>query len=149
MAETFGAKIDFIGLTAQSPDRAFFETDTPLPPELDETPETSKACQMVSERGFTEIQILERHGLFHGLGASASVYQLHGGELKSVPPSFKMLAEGELCRVQALSGESSPIYGTQFHPEMYDDCHPDGKKILQNFFVIAGIMSQIGSGATS
>lgn len=32
------------------------------------------------------------------------------------------------------------LYGTQFHPEAYDEAHLDGKKLLQNFFRLAGVL---------
>ena len=27
-----------------------------------------------------------------------------------------------------------PIFGTQFHPELQNDAHRDGQRILENFF---------------
>lgn len=32
-----------------------------------------------------------------------------------------------------------PLFGTQFHPEAYDESHSDGRVLLENFFRIAGI----------
>jgi GMP synthase-like glutamine amidotransferase len=50
-----------------------------------------------------------------------------------------LLASGDECGIQAMKHGRRIIYGTQFHPENYDDRHLDGKIILQNFFRIAGI----------
>jgi anthranilate/para-aminobenzoate synthase component II len=42
--------------------------------------------------------------------------------------------------VQAVKHKTRPVYGTQFHPEIWDDAHPDGKRLLQDFFRIAGVL---------
>ena len=51
-----------------------------------------------------------------------------------VPEGFRLLASRENCRVQMLAHESRPIFGTQFHPELQNDAHRDGQRILENFF---------------
>ena len=33
-----------------------------------------------------------------------------------------------------------PIFGTQFHPELYCDAFPDGKKLLENLFARIAII---------
>lgn len=33
-----------------------------------------------------------------------------------------------------------PLYGTQFHPESWQDEYPRGRPILLNFFRLAGIL---------
>jgi anthranilate/para-aminobenzoate synthase component II len=45
-----------------------------------------------------------------------------------------------------LAHQSAPLFGAQFHPENYDDAHPDGRIILENFFRIAG--TRIGKART-
>ena len=44
-----------------------------------------------------------------------------------------MIATSEACVVQALQARDAPIFGTQFHPELYDDAHPDGAAMLRAF----------------
>ncbi|MEM2936517.1 MAG: hypothetical protein QW231_05010 [Candidatus Bathyarchaeia archaeon] len=39
--------------------------------------------------------------------------------------------------IQAVKHKKRPLYGVQFHPQIYTEEHPDGKKILENFFRIA------------
>lgn len=58
----------------------------------------------------------------------------HRGQLSTVPEGFRLLASRENCRVQMLAHESRPIFGTQFHPELQNDAHRDGQRILENFF---------------
>ena len=52
----------------------------------------------------------------------------------AVPEGFRLLAARETCRVQMLAHRSRPIFGTQFHPELQDEAHRDGQRILENFF---------------
>lgn len=39
-----------------------------------------------------------------------------------------------------LAHERLPLFATQFHPELYDQAHPDGKRVLENFFRLADII---------
>ncbi|GAB4550326.1 MAG: GMP synthase subunit A [Anaerolineae bacterium] len=113
--------------------------ETPLPPDGPETDLEAAGLQVWQERGFMPVRVLQTQPLFEGLGSQMTVFQLHSWEVKSVPASFRLLAESDLCRVQALAHQSAPLFGTQFHPESYDDAHPDGRRILENFFRLAGI----------
>jgi GMP synthase (glutamine-hydrolysing) len=80
------------------------------------------------------VNVCQPHPLFAGLPAQPIVYQAHYWEVKDVPTGFQVLAESELCPVQAMAHQERPIFSTQFHPEEYDTDHPNGRKILQNFF---------------
>jgi GMP synthase-like glutamine amidotransferase len=132
MAQTYGGETGPMeGVSESYP-------GTPHPPGVsgsDLSEQTTK-----QERGFMPVRVLEPHPLFEGLGRRPVVFQLHSWEVKSPPDGFRALAESDLCRVQALAYESRPLFGTQFHPEQYDDAHPDGRKILENFFEVAGIV---------
>jgi GMP synthase-like glutamine amidotransferase len=35
-----------------------------------------------------------------------------------------------------------PIYGTQGHPEAYTDEYPDGKRLIRNFALAAGVIAR-------
>lgn len=93
----------------------------------------------LKEWGFTKVRVQKRDPLFEGLGPELSVLEQHVSECKQVPAEFEVLASTEACRVQVIKHTTRLLYGTQFHPEAYDDAHPDGKRILQNFFRLAGI----------
>lgn len=62
-------------------------------------------------------------------------------EVKSPPDGFRVYAESDLCAIQIMAplGEAQPLFGTQFHPEEYDEAHPDGRRLLVNFFRMAGL----------
>jgi GMP synthase (glutamine-hydrolysing) len=131
MLQTYGAQVGPMQDTLPA------HPETPLPPGISgSSPEVPEARQ---ERGFMPVRVLETHPLLYGLGRQPIVFQLHSWEVKWPPDGFRVLAESDLCPVQAVAHQRLPLYGTQFHPEGYDDEHPDVRKILENFFKVAGI----------
>jgi GMP synthase (glutamine-hydrolysing) len=46
---------------------------------------------------------------------------------------FKATASNETCPIQAMQHEEKPLFGVQFHPELFDQEHPDGRQVLENF----------------
>ncbi len=98
------------------------------------------AENMAKERGFFNVDVLQLDPLFEGLGNRPLLMESHWWEVQDVPPGFTLLASTETCRVQAFKHESRLLYGVQFHPEMYDEEHPDGRVLLKNFFRIAGVI---------
>ena len=106
---------------------------------------------MKEERGFMPVAIHTPHLLLEGLGQRPIFFQSHYWEVKAPPPGFQVLAESNLCQIQALVHTERPLFGVQFHPEEYDDAHPDGRKLLENFFRIVGgytILTPAISGAS-
>ncbi len=83
------------------------------------------------ERGFTTVALDTGSQLFADLPAEVEVYQHHTDEVTSLPPSVRVLARNEACSVQALAVEGRPWWGTQFHPELADEAHPAGLRILE------------------
>jgi GMP synthase-like glutamine amidotransferase len=129
MAQTYGAQFSPM---ADAP--GSYPPDTPTPPDgPDPGPDTS-GPETRQERGFLPIRVLESHPLFENLGPQPVVFQLHSWEVKSAPAGFRVLAESDLCQIQILAHQSAPLFGAQFHPEHYDNAHPDGRTILENFF---------------
>jgi GMP synthase-like glutamine amidotransferase len=105
-----------------------------------ETDTNPKYCPgFLKEWGFCKVRLLKRDPLFDGLGPEIQVLQQHMSECKQVPPQFEVLASSDVCRVQVIKHRTRLVYGTQFHPEAYDNGHPDGKRLLQNFFRVAGV----------
>ena len=95
---------------------------------------------MLQERGFMPVTLRDSHPLFAGLGRRPIFYQSHYWEVKAGPAGFEVLADSALCPIQAIAHSKRPLYGVQFHPEAYDGAHPDGRKLLENFFRLAGII---------
>ena len=92
------------------------------------------------EWAFLPVKIVRRDPLFDGFGDTVNVREYHAYEIKRLPDEFDLLASTDACRVQAIKHKSRLLYGTQFHPEHFDAGHPDGERILRNFFRIAGIL---------
>lgn len=84
------------------------------------------------ERGFFEIET-EGESLFKGLPRTVTVWHSHYDEVKELPENFKLTASGSICRIQAMQHTSRPLFSVQFHPELFDEDHPDGRRIVENF----------------
>lgn len=85
----------------------------------------------VPEYGLAKIKILEKDDLFKGIPKKEFfVWESHNDEVKSAP-KFKILAESENCKIQAMKHEKKPHYGLQFHPEVNNT--EFGEKIIKNF----------------
>jgi len=102
-------------------------------------PEPGYAPGLLKETGFTAVRVSGHDPLFEGLGGTIAVMQRHSTEIQELPPGFQVLASTDACSVQALRHRDRPVYGVQFLPERFDEAHPDGRRVLQNFFAIAGI----------
>lgn len=86
------------------------------------------------ELGMTPVHVTQDHPLFAGLGHEMKMFQAHYWEVKSLPAGFKAYASSDITPIQFMAHESKPLFGTQFHPEEWDDEHTDGRVLLENFF---------------
>jgi GMP synthase (glutamine-hydrolysing) len=93
-----------------------------------------------SEQGFYAVRAVQPDPLFAGLPDPFVVRESHYCEVKRLPADFELIATNENCRVQAMKHRSRPLYGTQFHPEAWQDEYPHGREILRNFFRLAGVI---------
>jgi GMP synthase-like glutamine amidotransferase len=82
------------------------------------------------EHGFTDVE-LRSNDLFEGLPPVAGFYQNHGDEVTGVPGSVEVIARNAAC-VQAIHVPARGWWGTQFHPELGDESHPAGERVLAN-----------------
>ncbi len=87
------------------------------------------------ERGFLPIQTTG-NGLFQDLPSSITVWHSHCDEVKELPEGFQRTASNETCAIQAMQHQSEPLFGVQFHPELFDEAHPAGQKVLENFLAV-------------
>lgn len=94
---------------------------------------------LFKEWGFLTVQITRRDPLFESLPDRILVREAHAFHVPQAPPEFEVLAATAECPVEAFKHRQRLLYGTQFHPEAYDDKHPQGKVILENFLRLAGI----------
>jgi GMP synthase (glutamine-hydrolysing) len=87
------------------------------------------------ERGFLRIEN-NGEGLFKGLPSPITVWHSHCDEVKHLPNGFKKTASNETCEIQAMQEVGRRVYGVQFHPELFDDQHSEGRQIVENFLAL-------------
>ena len=84
------------------------------------------------ERGFHEVEA-DGDPLFVGLPPRFTVWHSHCDEVKELPAGFELTASNQTCRIQAMRHTTRPLFGVQFHPELFDAEHPDGARVIENF----------------
>lgn len=87
------------------------------------------------ERGFFDVET-DGDGIFANLPRRLSVWHSHFDEVKQLPENFKRTATNETCPIQAMQHTTRPLFGVQFHPELFDDEHPHGRGIVENFLTL-------------
>jgi GMP synthase (glutamine-hydrolysing) len=88
------------------------------------------------EYGRAILDIVKESLLTEGLPAQSQVWMSHSDSIKELPQGFDVLGTTESIPVAAFAkttGDAHPIYGLQFHPEVYHST--EGKKIIDNFLV--------------
>lgn len=89
--------------------------------------------------GFGPVEILRADPLLDGLGPAPVVYKHHAEDVTTVPDGFGVVARSQGCAVEAIAAPRHRWWGTQFHPECFNEEHPDGASVLSNFFSLAGL----------
>jgi GMP synthase (glutamine-hydrolysing) len=84
-----------------------------------------------------------QRSLTHHLGltkvmADRQVWMSHGTQVTEVPAGFTVTAQTDTCPIAGMEDPARSFYGVQFHPEVTHT--PDGKKVLQAFLTIAGLV---------
>ena len=87
------------------------------------------------------VRVINRAPLFKDLPREPVFLEAHYLEAKELPPGFENLASTDECRIQAIKCQDKPVYDTQFHPELYDNEHSDGRTLIANFLRVAGIIT--------
>src|ERR1043166_780734 len=87
------------------------------------------------ERGFTSVfrESDSQSALFAGLPETLTVWESHCDEVKELPDDFVRTATNDVSEIQAMQHTSLPLFGVQFHPELFDEQHSHGRTILENF----------------
>lgn len=84
------------------------------------------------ERGFLPIENTGE-ALFKGLPSEITVWHNHCDEVKQLPDGFRVTASSKSCQIQAMQQKGRRLYGVQFHPELFNDDHPEGRQVVENF----------------
>ncbi|MCX6091222.1 MAG: glutamine-hydrolyzing GMP synthase [Candidatus Atribacteria bacterium] len=83
------------------------------------------------EYGKAVLSIIDKNGIFEGLGSETVCWMSHGDSVKEIPADFRCIGRTETCDHAAIVNQEGKIWGIQFHPEVSHT--PLGKDILGNF----------------
>lgn len=83
------------------------------------------------EYGMAELRLRGDSPLLKGLSKSSTVWMSHGDKVGSLPEGFRLLADSANCPFAAIGHEEKPIFGIQFHPEVFHS--EEGEQWLNNF----------------
>jgi GMP synthase-like glutamine amidotransferase len=100
-----------------------------------------------AEHGFTKVRLDTACDLFLAMPEEVEVFQQHTYEVTSIPASVNVVASNDACAVQALTISGRPWWGTQFHPELADEHHPAGFRILE--LAVQRLLSHVDKRRTS
>ncbi len=93
------------------------------------------------EYGRAHLTVQQDDILLKGISPKSQVWMSHGDTILQLPDGFELLATTESIPVAAFkqttatfsSSEFFPLYGLQFHPEVYHST--EGKTIIKNFLM--------------
>jgi len=83
------------------------------------------------EYGHSIVHVDEGDLILKGMGPDFQAWVSHRDEVVTLPPDFIALAHSETCKIEAMRHKTRPIFGVQFHPEVFHT--HNGKLILKNF----------------
>ncbi len=86
------------------------------------------------EYGRAKMQLVKADTLLNGINDNTQVWMSHSDSIVALPEHFEVLATTESIPIAAFkktSTDSQPLYGLQFHPEVYHST--EGKTIIKNF----------------
>ncbi len=89
------------------------------------------------EYGRAQLNSRATDPILEKIPTASQVWMSHSDSIQQLPAGFQLLADTESIPVAAFRSSSTaehhPIYGVQFHPEVYHAT--DGKQLLKNFLV--------------
>ncbi|MCS7004633.1 MAG: glutamine-hydrolyzing GMP synthase [Cytophagales bacterium] len=71
--------------------------------------------------------------ILQGVPLNTQVWMSHADTIKSLPEDFERIASTQHIEIAAFRALNEPVFGLQFHPEVYHSTH--GTQILKNFLV--------------
>jgi len=86
------------------------------------------------EYGQITVYVDEEDEILRGTSPSFTAWASHTDEVVCMPEGFERLAHSQDCNVEAMRSRSRPVYGIQFHPEVWHTTR--GRKIFSNFVEI-------------
>jgi GMP synthase (glutamine-hydrolysing) len=92
-----------------------------------------------AEYGMGEVEIDSEDVIFKGVPKKIKAWVSHFDEVKELPKGFVKLAHSATCDIEAMRHAERPIFGVQFHPEVWHT--ENGEDIMRNFLEITGMPS--------
>ncbi len=114
---------------------------------IDPTPEQAAAESITewpggvaAEFGYHPVDVVAEHPLLDGLSRPPVFRHAHALHIPRAPAGFRVLATTAVTPVQLAVDDARRLVGTQFHPEYWTDEHLDGRRLIANFLVWAGVI---------
>lgn len=86
------------------------------------------------EYGRANLTNIDRHELLlDGVDDHSQVWMSHADTIQKLPKGFTRIASSQDVEIAAFKDDRHPVYGLQFHPEVYHST--DGLTLLKNFVV--------------
>ncbi|MCI7142969.1 MAG: glutamine-hydrolyzing GMP synthase, partial [Paraprevotella sp.] len=86
------------------------------------------------EYGRANLSTIElENPLFKGFDVGSQVWMSHGDTITALPQGFHAIASTDHVKFAAYAADSEPIWGVQFHPEVFHSLQ--GTQLLRNFAV--------------
>ncbi len=85
----------------------------------------------IREYGRAKLKLTYDDTIFKDVSSVSQVWMSHADTIKSCGESFEVIGETEDVSVAAFKHKELPVYGFQFHPEVYHSM--EGKQMLANF----------------
>ncbi|MBI2437854.1 MAG: gamma-glutamyl-gamma-aminobutyrate hydrolase family protein [Lentisphaerae bacterium] len=89
---------------------------------------------------FVAVDLLHPDPILAGLPRRIRVRADHWCEIKKLPRGFIHLARSAECAYEMIRHGLRPLYGLQFHAECWQKPYLAGRRILLNFFRLAGAL---------
>ncbi len=83
------------------------------------------------EYGHSVVIVDDEDEILRGMPERFRAWVSHRDEVAALPPDFASLAHSESCGIEAMRHKKKPVFGVQFHPEVFHT--QDGKIVLKNF----------------
>ncbi len=86
------------------------------------------------EYGRAKLAYIDKENpLFEGFSDHSQVWMSHGDTITALPEGFRCIASTDKVQYAAYQAEGEPLWGVQFHPEVFHSLQ--GTQLLRNFVV--------------